>query len=400
MDLAKAPFTTNLLQPIPAAVQGASAGQSSAPQATIDNFPASFRDGRGDVRVPSDDPGGFLSKELSLDKLHKFDKYLWAVGAKRPAAPLNSQIFYGREIVVSERMDLHLVWTNDGRLFIKPLPRFLLDPTVWRDHLICKVSCKCQPASPAVVIGDAKPTLLPDQDHGSPRRLGGNESGANGSLRSEQKLEDSSPSNQEDCPKQALRKCALGFLYTYVCLISYESDFAIAKEKGLLPRLGDNSEICWDDWKKFVNEFLTQHDKANIHTRFHRGELRLSRLNTISRFTQWPLFTSYIRGWRNYSSLVRDNITSLATATIFIALILTAMQVALATDQLMENSQFMAVSYGFSIFAILAPFFVIFLVILGVIYNLLKDNLLSRKFFKNPVATENSARVATTREHV
>ncbi|KAI1448525.1 hypothetical protein F5Y02DRAFT_407146 [Annulohypoxylon stygium] len=132
-------------------------------------------------------------------------------------------------------------------------------------------------------------------------------------------------SDQKVCTTKALRRCALGFLYSY----------------------------------SFIRDFLGTYEKAQVHPRFHRGELRLSRLNFLSRFTQWPLFTSYIR------------------ATVFVALILIAMQVALATDQIKTNPQLMVVSYSFSVFAILAPLSVVLVIVLEVAYNLLKDNLLS-----------------------
>ncbi|KAI1390724.1 uncharacterized protein F4822DRAFT_442009 [Hypoxylon trugodes] len=147
----------------------------------------------------------------------------------------------------------------------------------------------------------------------------------------------------------------------------------------------------------FAQEILDQHDEDKIHPRFHRGELRLSRLNFLSRFTQWPFFTSYIRGRQNYSSLLRDNVSSLATATVFVALVLTAMQVALATDQLKENSQFIAASYGLSVFSILAPLFVLVMVILEVLYNLVKDNFLSKATTDDTPASETPPGEATAR---
>ncbi|KAI0849479.1 hypothetical protein F5Y00DRAFT_261611 [Daldinia vernicosa] len=265
-------------------------------------------------------------------------------------------------------MDLHLVWTNDGIIFVKPLPRFLLSLEVWNEYLNCEVDCKCRRGSAVLNTGDARQT---------PHRYRSDNSG--GVNINRPGVSWPSRTQRDVC---ALRRCALGFLYSYACLITYESDFAYSKEHHLLPSLARGSEIQWDDWKKFSKEILAKYKEADVHPRFHRGELRLSRLNFFSRFTQWPLFTSYIRGWRNYGSLVRDNITSLATATIFIALILTAMQVALATDQIKAHPQFMDVSYGFSIFAILAPLFVLFLVIVEVLYNLLKDNLLTPNLAK------------------
>ncbi|KAI2776453.1 hypothetical protein F4815DRAFT_449245 [Daldinia loculata] len=375
MVLSNTPFTTNLLQ-LHAETDQPAETQSLVPQETIDGFPASFRDAKGKIQILND-PTAFLSMELSLQKLEVFSKYFWAIGSKRPAAPLNYKIYSGREIVPCERLDLHLVWTNDGRIFIKPLPRFLLSLEVWNEYLNCRVDCKCQQGSAVLDTGNAR--QIPH--HHGPDNLRGvniNQAGISWPPRT----------RRDVC---ALRRCALGFLYSYVCLLTYESDFAYAKEHHLLPRLAKGTEIQWDDWKKFSREILAKYKEADVHPRFHRGELRLSRLNFFSRFTQWPLFTSYIRGWRNYGSLVRDNITSLATVTVFIALILTAMQVALATDQIKANPRFMDVSYGFSIFAILAPLFVLFLVIVEVSYNLLKDNLLTPNVAKKPAGKKRPA---------
>jgi hypothetical protein len=50
-------------------------------------------------------------------------------------------------ILAFEQMDLHLLWANDGRLFIKPLSRFLLNPEFWSKKLHQNVVVKgpCRP---------------------------------------------------------------------------------------------------------------------------------------------------------------------------------------------------------------------------------------------------------------
>jgi hypothetical protein len=127
--------------------------------------------------------------------------------------------------------------------------------------------------------------------------------------------------------------------------------------------------------------------RDNVHPRFRRAEVRLSRLNTIHHFTQLLPFDPYFRGWRNYGGFFHDNLTWLATAAVFMALVLTAMQLRLATDQLKENKRFMAASYGFTILAILGPLSAFGLVILAALYNLAKDlpRLLEKKW-KRPKA--------------
>lgn len=142
----------------------------------------------------------------------------------------------------------------------------------------------------------------------------------------------------------------MGFLFTYTALLSFESDFIIAKEKGLLP-----SEINvshWTSWRRFAEEIVTPSIYKDIHQRFYYGELRLGRLNAIYLFTR---FGYYMNQWPNYSSFLQDQLGWLATTTIYIALVLTAMQLGLATDHLKENTPYMKAAYGFSVFAILGP---------------------------------------------
>ncbi|KAK3320046.1 hypothetical protein B0T19DRAFT_451394 [Cercophora scortea] len=244
-------------------------------EGTIDPMPASYHyydaSGKHVVANPAADIPAFLQRELSVGALGDMLEHLWFAGARRPATPLQFHVAMGREIMVADRMDLHLLWDNGGRLFLKPVTRFLLDPTFWRNNLRCPNACACR---------------------GNPRKV------------------------------------ALGFLYTYAC---------------------------------------------QVHPRFHRAELPLSRVNTIHRFTRLPPFNPYLRSRRNYGSLFRDNLAWIAAATVFIALLLTAMQVGLATERLQGNADFQRASYGFAIFATLAPICAFGLVVLWALFNLIKD---------------------------
>jgi membrane-bound metal-dependent hydrolase YbcI (DUF457 family) len=139
-----------------------------------------------------------------------------------------------------------------------------------------------------------------------------------------------------------------------------------------LPRNTGGSTIKWENWQKLIRELVKKYDPDKIHPRFLRAELRLSRINTISRFTHLPPFNPYLGGWRNYSSLFRDNLAWMAAATVSIALVLTAMQVGLATDQLREDPSFQRASYGFTVFAILGPMCAFGVVALGALFNLIK----------------------------
>ena len=340
-------FTTALLDP------------PSSPT-TTDSLPACFRTFDKKVEVPGKYLEDFLVSELSLQPLDVLGKHLWFAGAKRPAKPLNFHSSIGREIIITEEMNLHLLWANNGRLFIKPLPRYLLSPEFWSKNLC---TCNNHPAA----TKEKNPSASGSERHMCPPL--------------------------QECRKATLWKIAMGFLYSYACLISYESDFLIAIDKNLLPRQSDGSALRWEDWKQFVSEILDCRKKYDVHPRFHRAELRLGRLDTIHRWTQFPPFEPYVRGRRNYSSLFRDNITWLATATIFVALVLTAMQVGLATEQLKESEAFNAASYGFTVFAILGPFFFFGLSLINALYHLLKDlpKLLGKKPNQANESTTNPA---------
>jgi hypothetical protein len=129
---------------------------------TGDKLPASYHyyevHGTKKFRVvadPAKDVKSFLKMELSLGDLGEMLKHLWFAGSKHTATQLHFQVAMGREIVVADRMDLHLLWDNE-RIFLKPIPRFLLDPTFWQSSLKCLSTCTCQNPGNAVDDGDPR----------------------------------------------------------------------------------------------------------------------------------------------------------------------------------------------------------------------------------------------------
>ena len=113
----------------------------------------------------------YVESEFDTDRLDKIYRWLWLAGRSMTARPLHNQVMLGRKIVITEQVDLHLLWLRD-LIYIKPLPEFVLDPTFWEDHL---------------------------------------------------------------CQNAAIHANACGFLLSYLWLVSRASDFRIAKEQGLLP---------------------------------------------------------------------------------------------------------------------------------------------------------------------
>lgn len=205
---------------------------------------------------------------------------------------------------------MHLVWEHPQRLHIKPLPQYLLDADFWISNLMtCEGLCCAQPQT--------NPT----------------------------------PESSVKCTKN-IYKCALGFVYSYITLIQFKCDLTIAQDHHLLPR-----DITWEKWLRFVHQLLDSGttNPNNINRRYLYGELRLSRLNQFYAFRYRSPFKGYQFTYQTYGELFRDYLTPLTAATIYIALVLTAMQVGLATSYLGSNVSFQNVSWGFTIFAILGP---------------------------------------------
>ncbi|KAI8956698.1 hypothetical protein F5Y11DRAFT_364931 [Daldinia sp. FL1419] len=123
-----------------------------------------------------------------------------------------------------------------------------------------------------------------------------------------------------------IRGAAIGFLYTYVCLI---------------PRDDDGKAIKWAKWKEFSREFLRDYGPKKV----------------------------YQSGWRIYSSFLFINLSWIAAAAVFLILVITAMQVGLATDRLKDDGNFQYASYAFTIFAVLSPLCVFGLVVLSALLN-------------------------------
>ncbi|KAK0631001.1 hypothetical protein B0T17DRAFT_489569, partial [Bombardia bombarda] len=281
------------LLPFPPTYSMAPLSRRLWPKGTADVLPATYHyykaAGKRIVGNPAEDTPAFLQRELSLGSLADMLRHLWFAGARRPAMPLHFHAAIGREITVVDRMDLHLLWTSDGRLLVKPIPRFLLDPVFCQSNLQCPKDCMCW-------------ELTADACRLIPRRV------------------------------------ALGFLYTYAY------------------------------WKNLARELLQMYEPDVVHPRFLHADI-----NTIHRFTRLPPFSPYLRSWYNYSSLFRDNLAWMAATAIFVALVLTAMQVGLATERLQGDAAFQKASYGFAVFAMLGPICAFGLMVLAALFNLVKD---------------------------
>lgn len=276
-------------------------------------MPASYHTESDNIAAVGRHVSACLERELDLRRLDSIHEWLWLAGRLAPPRPLHRQIELGREVFITERMDMHLVWTK-GKLFLKPMPRFLLEPSFWAAYL-------SEPQEQCRSGGQNVSGRL-HQDHCDP----------------------------------GLRKRAMGLLFSYAALISHESDFRIATDKQLLP-----SGVQWSEWRKFVEQIDTEWIYPHIDRRFYHGELRLSRLNKIY-FLQNPL-RAYMPAWDRYSAFFHDNFAWLASAAIYIAIVLAAMQVGLATE-LGHSDVFQSAAYGFTVFSIVGPLAIVSLIVL------------------------------------
>ena len=166
-----------------------------------------------------DDTKAFLCRDLFAHDLEELAPKLWVMFTPSGAniSPLHRQIVKDRKIVITEEPGLHLVWIHN-RMFIKPLPKYLLAWQFWQDYLLDESSS----------LGESR---------------------------------------------KAVYSAALGLLRPYYYLIIHESDFEIACDQRLLPR-----RITWPQFCNFSARFNHISDSV-VSTRYTFGELRLTRLN-------------------------------------------------------------------------------------------------------------------------
>ena len=222
----------------------------------------------------------YLSYELDVSRLNTIQQSLWFAGLERVARSLQQNVLLGRQIIVTEQTDMHMVW-HDSKIFMKPLPEFLLCHSVWERDL---------------------------------------------------------------CRHPELYGRGLGLLSSYLQLVRAKSDLRIAHANGLLP-----VEISWEQWTKLSRALHRHISPQAIDSRYKYGELRLARLNWIYRF-RGHIFRAYApqesRGW-------------LVGSLVYIAIVLTAMQVGLTTNHLSGSLAFQRASYGFTVFSIMGPVIVL-----------------------------------------
>ena len=132
------PFSRPIVRPPPSTPQRlndpASEASAISPATSIHyTLPAAIRRGNTFTRI-KDDPDAYYTAELRTVRLDEIKSYLWLAGLPNCARPL--QQLLGREIIITEDPNEHLV-RHETRIFIKPLPIFLVDLDCWT-RKICK----------------------------------------------------------------------------------------------------------------------------------------------------------------------------------------------------------------------------------------------------------------------
>ena len=134
----------------------------------------------------------------------------------------------------------------------------------------------------------------------------------------------------------------------------------------------------------------TWHPGCGQHLSQHRPPLRPRRATSESSEQDTRLFRTplrwYMPRWDRYGDFLHDHFTWLASATVYIAIVLTVIQVGLAIQSLANNNAFHSTSYGLTGISILGPLIAASLIMLQFccifIYNWAKVfNCKKRRYF-------------------
>ncbi len=354
------PFTVDVLW------RGAD-GPEAAPRPPLASLlPASFRSGHNQLEDTSLTLR-YLSAELGLSRLEDFNHWFWLLSSPCLPRPLHDAAFLEREITITESMDRHMgvgvrgdgarggggTGGGHNHLYLKPVPRVLLDPRFWTEFLPCPPGgcgvgegCGCavdgSGAGPSQGLSLSQGLSQSLSRTRSPEQaVGGGSGGTTGS--------------GTKCARRQLFECALGFLFSYAALVSHESDFWLAREKQLLP-----AEVGWDGWRALAAQVVAYPGlQGRVHRRFLYGELHLHLLEEMRHLRRGGLLRVLVGRLELLTRFFQTNVRWLASLAAYIALVLTALQAGLATQGLMDNPAFQTFSYGFTVFSLVAPFAVV-----------------------------------------
>lgn len=255
----------------------------------------------------------FLTRELSVRRLNLVHSHLWLAGRTENIRALHRQTIIERDIIITESADLHLVWYK-SRIYIKPLPVFLLDHAFFAEHL-------CTHDVPT----DEFSTLYAS---------------------------------------------ACGLLLSYTFLVRHESDLAIAISARLLP-----ADMTWERWSTLAAEIRATVTPKDVNQRYWYGELRMTRLNLVYRMLFINL-RGFHHGYTRYASFFRQNFGWLLLVFAYVTVVLAAMQTVLTSSFAANNLDVQSVSYWFGV-AVLATVVVVVVLMLGILVGGFSSNLVA-----------------------
>lgn len=234
----------------------------------VDSLPGMPR-----VKLDQDSFASDMAEELLTTDLDVLQPWLWLVATQKSShiAALHDQIVRGRNITITEKPGLHCVW-NEDRVFIKPMPRWLLSHAWWK------------------FVKRSSEGLGP-------------------------------PGN---CDWDPIYRAALGFTRSYYYLVIHESDFDLAQHHKLIPR-----DITFEDYHKFIDAFGDIQD-ASMSLRYTFGDLRLSRLNWLAKSHLGRLH--YLKVHRQYHTYFSRFYGPLLFVFGIFTVILDAMQVTIGSS--------------------------------------------------------------------
>lgn len=255
----------------------------------------------------------FLLSDLNPYKLNQLAPKLWlcSTPSHTNIPPLHNHAVHGRDIVLSENPALHLVWAT-RRIFIKPLPTYLLSHAFWAQYLL-----------------------------------------------------DGDPSEK----KIHIRQAGMGLLRSYFYCIRHETDLRVAQQPhlNLVP-----AGITWQQWCDFSASFEAI-TNSEVAPRFHYGKLQLSRLHWLVRILLEELNYYYIDG--GYGESFARYYGPLLFVFGILSVLLSAMQVGMAVEQLQSREwvAFWSVCRWFSVTSLLLSAIVTFYLIVSFLIKSLDE---------------------------
>ncbi|KAI5858653.1 hypothetical protein BZA05DRAFT_382039 [Tricharina praecox] len=236
----------------------------------------------------------FLETQFLTSALDELSPWLWLVATPKSShiSSLHEQLVREREIVITEKASLHLLW-HGNRVFIKPLPSYLFDETFQQQY---------------VVKGSA------------------------------------------------VEKAIRGYLRSYTYLLQSPSDLEVAIELKLLPRrLIEQLEKSkaqgapWRDFFSILREFHEIPDDT-VSRRYRYGDLRLGRVNFWNRVFRFEMY--YHKPYGQYGTYFGQFVEPFVFVFGTASVVLSAMQVVLAAidgSQSPDWNIFFHVSKWFSV---------------------------------------------------